>query len=82
MRLDDELHVRLPEVPSAGYRWQVNILDAADAGLSCSPTSSSPTYSRRSGWVSAADVTYGGRPSGPARGPSISDSFDRGKARR
>jgi predicted secreted protein len=29
LRLDDELHVRLPEIPSSGYRWHVDLVDAA-----------------------------------------------------
>jgi len=32
LRLDDELHVRLPEVPTSGYRWQVG-LDGLETGL-------------------------------------------------
>lgn len=32
LRLDDELHVRLPEIPSSGYRWHLEWLDA-DASL-------------------------------------------------
>jgi Zn-dependent peptidase ImmA (M78 family)/predicted secreted protein len=28
LRLEDELHVRLPEIPSSGYRWQVDLNDA------------------------------------------------------
>lgn len=29
LRLDDELHVRLPEIPTSGYRWNVDLQDAA-----------------------------------------------------
>lgn len=32
LRLDDELHVRLPEVPSTGYRWELD-LDELNTGL-------------------------------------------------
>jgi predicted secreted protein len=32
LRLDDELHVRLPEVPTSGYRWEVDV-EAGDARL-------------------------------------------------
>lgn len=28
LRLDDELHVRLPEMPTSGYRWEIDIPDA------------------------------------------------------
>lgn len=28
LRLDDELHVRLPEIPTSGYRWQVDVVGA------------------------------------------------------
>lgn len=29
MRTGDELHVRLPEIPSGGYRWQIELSDGA-----------------------------------------------------
>jgi predicted secreted protein len=29
LRVDDELHVRLPEIPTSGYRWHVDLRDAA-----------------------------------------------------
>jgi Zn-dependent peptidase ImmA (M78 family)/predicted secreted protein len=32
LRLDDELHVRLPEVPTSGYRWAAD-LSGVDVGL-------------------------------------------------
>ncbi len=32
LRLDDELHVRLPEIPTSGYRWEVDVA-GADAYL-------------------------------------------------
>lgn len=28
LRLEDELHVRLPEIPTSGYRWQVDVVGA------------------------------------------------------
>lgn len=31
LRAADELHVRLPEIPSGGYRWQVELSDGAPA---------------------------------------------------
>lgn len=31
LRAGDELHVRLPEIPSGGYRWQVELSDDAPA---------------------------------------------------
>jgi predicted secreted protein len=30
LRLDDELHVRLPEIPSSGYRWDVEVRDGPE----------------------------------------------------
>lgn len=29
LRIEDELHVRLPEIPSSGYRWEVDVSGAA-----------------------------------------------------